>query len=510
MPAQSTTKSPIKVVSREAFFIKKDDLNKKQLAALNENYQFKFYEDKACESCDWLPDRHCSTCDNCAAFKGAVNLSKDVKVGSSTYLSLPAGDLTGIKKILGDDVKIKAKHIDSPMKRKMRFTGELKDFQEEAVQAICRKKRGVVKAPPRSGKTVLSTAAICRIGQKTIILAAQREWLDGFYETFCGSDSQKPLTDAKKDQVGFAKKYEDFVKYDVCLVTYQTFRSEKGKKLLRKIRDLFNVFVVDEVHMAAATQFAVAVSRLNCKYRIGLSGTPSRKDMRYVVAEKLIGPIIYNAKVTRLRPSVRLVRTKYKKTYKGNVLWTTMVSSLEKDPQRLKLIAQWAIKDAKAGHMVLIPLSQVIPIKALVLAINRLAGKKMAHAFYGGVPTAIRKKLIQDARSYKARIIVGNTKLISTGINIPRASALYDCAMSANAENCEQRVSRILTPWDDKPPPLLRLFLDDMNVRRRCLNKEWWGTIHPKFKPVVSEKDLITLKGYLAQKENTSIAAWEM
>jgi superfamily II DNA or RNA helicase len=186
-----------------------------------------------------------------------------------------------------------------------------------------------------------------------------------------------------------------------------------------------------------------------------------------------------------------------------------MVKSLETDPQRLKLIAKWAIKDAKDGHMVLIPMSQVIPIKALVKAINIMAGKKMAHPFYGGLKKDVRKELIQKARTYKARIVVGNTKLLSTGTNIPRASALYEVAMSANNENCEQRVSRILTPWE-KPTPLLRIFLDDLAVRKACLGKEWFGVIRPKFKPVISKIDEQVLNEYLKKKKEPDFASWEM
>lgn len=506
----------IKVIAREALFIKKSDLGPKLTDSLIKQHTLYFFEEKACKDCEWNEDRLASetklseACPNCAAFKGGVGLAKEMKVGKNIYLSLPAGDRAGLKKALKHkELVFKSKHVKTKFKRPIKFTGELKPFQEEAVQAIMDKKYGVIKAPPRSGKTVLSTAAICRIGHKTIILAAQREWLDGFYETFCGSKTQKPLTNAKKNQVGFAKTMADFMKYDVCLVTYQTFNSPKGKKLLAKIRDLFTVCVIDEIHMGAATNFAICISKLNVKYRIGLSGTPSRKDQKFIIAASLVGPIIYEAKVKRLRPSVRLVRTQYVKNYKGRVLWTTMISSLEKDPKRLKLIAQWALRDAKEGHMVLIPMAQIIPIKALCLAINRLAGKRVAHPFHGGLRKDVRKQTIQDARTYKVRILVGNSKLISTGTNIPRASAIYDVSMSSNAENCEQRVSRILTPWDDKPPPLLRIFLDDMNVRRRCLASEWWSTMSPKFKPIISDKDLTILKGYLGQKENRT-PAWEL
>lgn len=508
---------PIKIFKREAFLIRKDDLKPKLIDKLVQHNTHLFFEDKACAKCEWLEDRMASetglseACESCAGFKGGVGLSKELKIGGNTYISLPIGDRKGMEKIIGDNVVYKSKHVSHEFKRAIKFTGTLKDYQKEAVKAIIKKKKGVIKAPPRSGKTVLSTAAVCKIGQKTIIAAAQREWLDGFYETFCGSDTQEALTNAKKRQVGFAKTMEDFEKYDVCLVTYQTFTSKKGQKLLKKIRDMFTVLVVDEVHMGAANKFATFIAKMNVKYKIGLSGTPSRKDGRFKLVRALMGANIFEAKVERLKPSVRLVRTQYNKTYKGQVQWPTMVKSIESDPQRLKLIAQWAIKDAKDGHMVLIPMTQIAPIKALTMAINRIAGKKMAHAFHGSLKKDVRKKLIQDARQYKARIVVGNSKLVSTGTNIPRASAIFEVALSSNIENCEQRISRILTPYDDKPPPLLRIFLDNMNVRRRCMSNEWFNCIKPKFKPIISAKDEQILKAYLGEKDKTSAtAAWEL
>jgi superfamily II DNA or RNA helicase len=510
----------VKVYKREAYYIKVKDIGNKLKDKLIDHNTHYFFEDKACADCEWLGQRMesetrlSSACPDCAAFKGGVCLAEEVKLKGKNYVRTPAGDKQGLQKILKDkDLTIKLKHVVTDFKRPIKFISELRDYQDEAVKTIIKKRFGVIKAPPRSGKTVLSTAAICKLGKKTIIMASQREWLDGFYETFCGSETQKPMTNAKKSQVGYAKTYADFLKYDVCLVTCQTFNSAKGKKLLKKIRDIFTVCVIDEVRLGAANKFAAAIAGLNVKYRIGLDGTPNRKDGRFLIITSLIGPVIYEAKVKRLRPRVSLVRTAYTKNYKGRVLWTTMVSSMEKDPERLKLIAKWALKDVKNKHMILIPLSQVIPIKALVMAINRLAGKRVAHAFFGGMKKDARKKVIQDARTYKVRIIVGNTKLISTGTNIPRASMIYEVAMSSNMENCEQRISRVLTPWDDKPPPGVRIFLDEMNVRKRCLSAEWWGCISPKFRPIISPVDEKTLKAYLSstgRKASDGERAWEM
>lgn len=506
--------SNIVIHAREALFLKRESIPRELRENLIDRYTYRFYEDRACHQCEYYQERmeakgkHLDQCNECAAYKGGAQLAQEVKLKDTRYLKTPIGDALGLAKVLdaqGIEFTVKKHYPHHAMSRPMKFTGTLKDYQREAVDSIKKKKRGVVKAPPRSGKTVLSTAAICEIGKKTIIMASQRDWLMGFYETFVGSDTQVPLTNCRKSQIGFAKTVEDFKKYDVCLVTVQTFYSEKGERLLRKIRDWFPCIVVDEIHTGGAPKYAKVLASLNCEYKIGLSGTPNRKDGRFSLMRALIGPNLYEAKVERLRPHVRLVRTEYVQNSKGMVPWVRMVSALEKDAKRLKLIAQWVVKDANAGHMVIIPLAQIIPVKALVMAINKLAGKEIAVAFWGGLGKdkdgrKLRDVYIEKARKYQIKVIVGNAKMVSTGINIPRASCLYDVSPSSNAENAEQRYSRILTPYEGKPPPVIRFFLDQLTARKRCLSMEIYKVLIPKFRPIIQEKDFEALKSYLKSK----------
>lgn len=349
-----------------------------------------------------------------------------------------------------------------------------------------------------SHNTVMLTAIIAKLSVKSLIIASQRDWLVGFYETFVGSETQKGFTDLDKSRIGFCKKLEDFERFDVCLATVQTFHSENGQKLLRKLRDKFTLVGIDEVHTSSANRYIQEISRFNCKYKIGLTGTPDRKDGKYPLTEKVVGPIIYQANVERLRPTIRLVRTKYNRVMKSGV-WSYIVRNMENDKDRQKLIAQYAIQDMKNGHMVLIPFTQVKPILSMVKLINDMYGSQVAYPFYGGLRKDVRDKTIEDARKYKVKIIVGNMRLLGTGINIPRASALFECTPSANPPQCIQRTSRILTPCDDKPQPIIRYFLDDTQVRRACLHKEFWLVLR-EFKAIISEKDMETMKAYLNDK----------
>jgi superfamily II DNA or RNA helicase len=457
-----------------------------------------YKKEKVCEACDYFDERPGDVCANCPNYNGQIQLFDKVERNDKTYYKLPYGDLKALDKIFGEgNVTLVDKTPDIPMSRTFEFTGKLVDYQQEAYKVMRKTRCGILKSAPRTGKTVMSAAVIAKMGLKTVILASQQEWLDNFYETFVGSDSQKPLTNIKKSKIGFPKNVEDAEKLDIALFTYQTFLSPKGKKFLKKIRRMFSVMVVDEVQYASAPEFAAVIATFNCKHKFGLSGTPQRKDEKHWIGEKLIGKIFHTTTAKRLRPSVRTVETKL--GGKMPQSWSYIVRKIETDPQRLKLIAKEAIAAVKRKHQVLIPFARVDVIKALTSAINRLAGENIAASFYGA--TKGRKELIDRARAYKIKIIVGNIRLLSTGVNIPRASSLFEVTPSSNPPKAEQRFSRVLTPFEGKPMPEIVYFLDNVDVRRSCIRSEFFQVLAKDFKPIFSDEERARFYKYIGQKK---------
>src|SRR5271155_5802771 len=151
----------ITVHARESLYIKRESIPRELREKLIEKYTFRFYEERACSQCEFRPERHSDTCDQCAAYKGGAQLAQEVKLNDNRYLKTPIGDALGLKKILdSNDIafKVKKHYPQQQVSRPITFTGTLKDYQREAVDALKKKKRGVLRAPPRSGKTVMATA----------------------------------------------------------------------------------------------------------------------------------------------------------------------------------------------------------------------------------------------------------------------------------------------------------------------------------------------------------------
>lgn len=503
----------MKIIEREALFIKKEDLKERTLKVFEKDFTLRFYDEKACNRCEFLEERHSDLCNNCAAFKAEEYLLRHKVIKGRKYLGLPIGAKKKIEKRLA-----KYNHTYKPKYRKIRrakdikpfkFLGELYPEQKAAVKDTLKGKRGVLRAPPRSGKTVMGVYLTSRVRKKTLIIASQKDWLDGFYETFCGSATQKPLTNLKgagiqfkdtkkgygKARVAFCRTLEDFQNYDICLSTVQSLYSASGRKILPKLRSMFGLVIVDEIHKGAAQQYSKVLYNLNAEYYIGLTGTDSRKDMRFSIIRNILGENLHEMEKAQLRPRIHLVNSKYKNDGK-NRPWVYAVNNLENSMPKLRQIAEYAAQDVKNGHMVLIPLARVKVIGKLVEMINKKIGKEVCFEFSGRVKAERRKELVDMARGYEAKVLVGQSSVIFTGVNIPRASMLYEVTPSSNLENCQQRTARILTPYDDKPTPAIRYWLDDSSLRKNCMRNEYWNCVHKLFNPIISDKDLRTLKQY--------------
>jgi superfamily II DNA or RNA helicase len=134
---------------------------------------------------------------------------------------------------------------------------------------------------------------------------------------------------------------------------------------------------------------------------------------------------------------------------------------LAKNEERNALIVKHAVKCIKAGRSLVIPVGLVDHANELTDAINKAMGKNVAVAFVSkGLSKARRAEILEGARSYKIKCIVGIRSLVQTGINVPRWDTLFVVTPISNVPKFTQETSRIRTVVDGKKPPLILHFME--------------------------------------------------
>lgn len=220
---------------------------------IREEYTQRMYDDKICRACPYKADRHSHYCDECeyGGFKGAVCFVKDKMIDGKRYMRFPIGDRLNVEERMRIDFKdyrFEDLRTNVPFKYKIKFTGSLREYQLPMLNGFVKMKHGLIKAPPRTGKTVTSIAIAIKLGQRTVIIADQIDFLENFMEEIAAHTNLPQLEEKHgKKLYGFLKTKEDYDTFQIGFATYQSFISEKnGKKRLKWLQKNFGTVWTDE------------------------------------------------------------------------------------------------------------------------------------------------------------------------------------------------------------------------------------------------------------------------
>lgn len=458
-------------------------------------YTKRFYNDAACAKCDYRAERHGSMCDVCEGYKGVVKLYNRWEYKGTNYVGLPIGDKRNFERktgVLFEEVKVYDKRIEAPFTYPVKFIATPYENQVVAIDQFMRKKYGLLEAPPRTGKTLMALAVCVKLGQRVLMMASQHEFISQFMDHIHGNDKEGipkctnlPELEKKHKRklYGFPKTDEDFENFQFFCMTYQQFISEKnGRNRLERLFPHIGTVCLDEVHKAAAEKFAQVVSVIPSKYKFGVTATVDRKDKKDIVIRNILGPIVARSSRESMIPTVYVHETGFvpKRKYAGGpASWVYAMQAIAKDKKRNELIVRYAMKDLKAGHNIVIPVTFKNHAALLQQMINKAYGKRICETFVGGGGAsnkAARKETLSSAKLNKTRVIVGIRSLLQLGLNVPSWSCIYTAIPISNEPNYKQETSRIRTPVEGKRTPIIRLFTEEgmgqsWGCSRNCVNQ---------------------------------------
>ena len=381
------------------------------------------------------------------------------------YYGFARGNLLKLKAVFGPYFDFVDERVSVPLKYPLKFTGKLKDEQASTLREWISARYGMLQAPPRWGKTVWMTALVCKLRQRTLMLANQEDLCHQLEETIRQFTNINELEEEYGIKLcGVLDEWEDFFPV-ITLSTYQCFAvTPRGRKVIRQQKDAFGLVMVDEAHTSPTELYSDVISALNAAYRCGVTATPTRKDGKHVIVNDVLGPVVSKGKGEQLHVEWSWEATGTHVPEFSN--WGTMWNRLYKKKSRNRKIARKVVEDVEAGHFVLVTTERLEHIGMLREAITGIDSDITVGELSGR--TKNREKFRSDAKVGEYQVVIAISKMVQLGYNVPRWSCFHNTLPMANKENWYQRISRIRTPMepafkgDDyvKPQPVARIWVD--------------------------------------------------
>lgn len=162
------------------------------------------------------------------------------------------------------DYKIITEHKNRPVS--IEYIGNIKlyDYQENALQTILRHNNGILVSPCGSGKTMIALHIIEKLKCKTLWITHTLDLLNQSYNV-CKTLYKNKLGKISEGKINIQ---------DITFATVQTLVNVD----LLKIKDEFELIIVDEVHKATGSpnkvmMFYKTITNLNARYKFGLTAT---------------------------------------------------------------------------------------------------------------------------------------------------------------------------------------------------------------------------------------------
>lgn len=357
-------------------------------------------------------------------------------------ISFPRGFIRGVLDIVGRDIVFEDRRQTLP-EINFQFYGKLRPYQEKAVQDLIKKDFGVLSAPTGSGKTICALAVIVARQQPTLILVHTKLLLDQWCERI------KTFLHVEAGLIGDGK-------FDVRPITVGIINS--AKKHLDELPNQFGQIIGDENHRVPMKTYSDIVKAFDCRFMLGLSATPFRRDRLTKLIHWYVGPLVYKIDSSELQNlgAVLVPEIIYKQTdfyYNFQDDYTKMLSTLTQDEARNTQIAQDVLKEVKTGSGTVLVVSDRVEHCQTLAGIleNRKPGLGVG-VLTGQLKSKDRASLVEDIRAGEVDVVIATIQLVGEGIDIPELSSLFFGTPIKFEGRTVQTIGRILRPADGKTP----------------------------------------------------------
>ena len=338
------------------------------------------------------------------------------------YLVVPRGCLDDVRQLLAeqnillefDDKREQGKRLKS-----IRFLGELRGDQKDAVDKLVTHDAGILHAPTAFGKTVTAIGVLAQRKTNTLILTHTRQLLDQWKERLTAF-----LAGADIGVIGGGKRTPTGC---VDIATYQSLLNRKDHSIAPLVLDYGQV-IIDECHHLSAPNYDRLLSDVRARYVLGLTATPERQDGHHPIIFMQAGPIRHRVKID-------------KQTHFEQQVIIRLVADKPPEPlaseerPHIADVYRWLMESSKRDELIVQDIAAQIEMggNPLVLTERRehagLLSQALSERGYetivlrGAMRAKERTQAMEKVQTAQALIATG--KYIGEGFDLPRLDTLF-------------------------------------------------------------------------------------
>jgi superfamily II DNA or RNA helicase len=328
----------------------------------------------------------------------------------------------------------------------VQFQGTLKGFQMAAVTDMLKKESGTLSAPTGSGKTVMGLYMIAQRRQPTVVVVHTKDlafqWIDRITQ-FLGIPA---------DQIGLIGAGKKKIGQQVTVALVQSlYRSTD------RVAPVTGHLVVDECHRTPSRTFTEAVKAFDCRYLLGLSATPWRRDRLSKLIFWHLGDVHHEVDKARLEEKGHILKadvvirpTAFEPYIDPVQAYTRMLSELTADDDRNRLIAADVAHEARTGQGICLVLSDRKKHCETLQSLLRFKHEIDAELLTGDVSADNRKAILERLNQGRVKVLIATGQLIGEGFDCPGLTTLFMATPIRFSGRVMQYLGRILRPSQGK------------------------------------------------------------
>lgn len=321
------------------------------------------------------------------------------------------------------------------------FTGELRSYQQQAVDLAGSRSFGVIEAGTGSGKTVMALALIAIRRQPTLVVVHTKEL---FYQW---RERAEQFLDTEVGLIGDGK-------FQLASLTVSIVNS--ARKRAAELVPHFGQLVVDECHRVPASLFTDVVSAFDCHYLLGLSATAFRSDnemtklIYYFMGDRIhrVDQDQLVASGAILAPEIIRKATSFTYRYRGDypALIKALVQHEGRNRQILSNIQEVA-KEPDCGTILVVS-DRVSHCRLFAEKLSE-SGVKVS-LLSGQLSQEVRNEVVAAVQKGEVDVLVATLQLISEGFDCPGLSTLFITTPISFEGRLLQVIGRVMRPAENK------------------------------------------------------------